>query len=170
MFFSVGEQPTVYLPSCCSSRHGWEVESSLLMKVPEMLTGPRGRDPHHMEKVLPTTLRRYREALRPFVAFLLENILSPSEAAEWDDLLMEYKHEHMPRRAAFEALVAALEFANPRVKGGLTWCRVTIAGWAIAAPIHHTVLFFELHADSSPATLPQQADPEWQLVSLSNEN
>ena len=92
-----------------------------------------------MEKVLPSTLRRYREALRPFVAYLLENIFSPSEAAEWDDLLMEYKHEHTPRRAAFEALVAALEFANPRVKGGLTWCRVTLTGWAISAPIHHTV-------------------------------
>ena len=52
---------------------------------------------------------------------------------------MEYKFEHTPRRAAFEATVAALEFANPRVKGGLPWCRATLAGWSVSDPIHHTV-------------------------------
>ena len=102
-------------------------------------TGPRGADPHHLRKVLPSTLKRYRDALRPFVAYLVENRFSPSEPAEWDDLLMEFKFEHTPRRAAFEALVAALEFANPHVKGGLPWCRATLTGWSVADPIHHTV-------------------------------
>ena len=52
---------------------------------------------------------------------------------------MEYKFEHTPRRASFEATVAALEFANPTVKGGLPWCRATLAGWSVSDPIHHTV-------------------------------
>ena len=52
---------------------------------------------------------------------------------------MEYKFEHTPRRTVFEATVAALEFANPRVKGGLAWCRATLAGWSVSDPIHHTV-------------------------------
>ena len=55
---------------------------------------------------------------------------------------MEYKFERTPRRAAFEATVAALEFANPRVKGGLPWCRATFAGWSVSDPIHHTVPLF----------------------------
>ena len=82
-------------------------------------TGPRGVDPHHMGKVLPSTLRRYRESLRPFVIYLLENKFYPCDAPEFDDLVMEYKHEHTPKRAAFEALVAALEFACPPLKGKL---------------------------------------------------
>ena len=52
---------------------------------------------------------------------------------------MEYKFEHTPRRATFEETVAALEFANPRVKSGLPWCRATLAGWSVSDPIHHTV-------------------------------
>ena len=52
---------------------------------------------------------------------------------------MEYKLEHTPRRVAFEATVAALEFANPRVKGGLPWCRATLAGWSVSNRTHHTV-------------------------------
>ena len=78
-----------------------------------VLTGPRKPDQHHPGKVLPSTLRRYRESLRPFVVYLIENTFSPSEPAEYDDLLMEYKNEKCPRRAAFESLVAALEFACP---------------------------------------------------------
>ena len=122
-------------------RLGWRVESSQQTKaaVTQMATGPRGADPHHLKKVLPVTLQRYRESLRPFVSFLLEHRFSPSTPGEWDDLFMEYKFEHTPRRAAFEATVAALEFANPRVKGGLPWCRATLAGWSVSDPIHHTV-------------------------------
>ena len=52
---------------------------------------------------------------------------------------MEFKNEYQPRRAAFEATVAALEFAMPHVKGGLGWCRTALSGWAITAPIKHTV-------------------------------
>ena len=104
-----------------------------------MATCPGGADPHLLEKVLPVTLQRYRESLRPFVFFLLENRLYPSTPGEWDDLLMEYKSEHTPRRAAFEVTVAALEFANPRVKGGLPWCRATLAGWSVSDPIHHNL-------------------------------
>ena len=52
---------------------------------------------------------------------------------------MEYKFDHTLQRAAFEATAAALAFANPRVKGGLPWCRATLAGWSVSDPIHHTV-------------------------------
>ena len=103
------------------------------------LTGPRRPDAHHMGKVLPSTQRRYRDSLRPFVAYLIDNNFAPEHPHEWDDLLMEYKNEHQPRRAAFEALVAGLEFAMPHVKGGLGWSRTTLTGWAISAPVKHTV-------------------------------
>lgn len=102
-------------------------------------TGPRGTDVHHLGKVLPSTLQRYRDALRPFVAFLLENHFNPVDASEFDDLFVEFKHEHTPRRAAFEATVAALEFAAPPLKGHLPWSRAVLSGWHISDPIHHTV-------------------------------
>ena len=92
-----------------------------------------------MGKVLPSTQRRYRDSLRPFVVYLIDNEFAPEHPHEWDDLLMEFKNEHQPRRAAFEALVAGLEFAMPHVKGGLGWSRATLSGWAISAPVKHTV-------------------------------
>ena len=103
------------------------------------MTGPRATDPHHLRKVQDSTLTRYREALRPFVYFLVANRFTPRSPAEFDDLLVEYKHEFTPKRAAFEALVASLEFAWPPCKGHLSWSRATLAGWSIADPIHHTV-------------------------------
>ena len=105
----------------------------------QSLTGPRRPDAHHLGKVLPSTLRRYRESLRPFVIYLIENGFEPQQPHEWDDLLMEFKNEEQPRRAAFEATVAALEFAMPQLKGGLAWTRSCLSGWAVSAPIKHTV-------------------------------
>ena len=104
-----------------------------------MATGPRSADPHHLKKVQVSTLTRYREALRPFVYLLVASRFNPVTPAEFDDLLMEYKFEFTPKRSAFEALVASLEFASPLCKGHLSWCRATLAGWSIADPIHHTV-------------------------------
>ena len=59
--------------NCSGALGGKWKATSRRAAVTQMATVPRGADPHHLKKVLPVTLQRYRESLRPFVAFLLQN-------------------------------------------------------------------------------------------------
>ena len=97
------------------------------------LTEPCRSDQEYLGEAFPDMLHRYHEALRPFVCYLAKSSFNPLDLAEWDDLFMEINFETTPKRCAFETSVAGLESVNPRVKGGLQWCRASLARWAIAA-------------------------------------
>ena len=78
------------------------------MRPREPLTGPRWLDPHQAGKITDGSLQRYRKAVQPFAAWLSENNYDLSTAAEWDDVLAEYKHFKGPAltKANFEGMVA----------------------------------------------------------------
>ena len=80
---------------------------------PAGASGPRWLDPHQAGKVTDGTLQRYRKAVLPFAAWLIEHNYNPSTADEWDDLLAEFKHDKVPSKAQFESAVAGVEFLFP---------------------------------------------------------
>jgi len=111
-------------------------------------TGPRFLDPHQKAKVQHATLNRYRSAFKPFLLFLIKHNFVPISAAEFDDLLVEYKYLEEPTRSTFEGLIAAVEFVMPLFKGHLTWARAVLDGWNVAhVPAHTTPM------TSGPAAL-----------------
>ena len=84
-------------------------------------------------------MERYRRALLPFVAFLVERDFVPHGAEQWDDLLVEWRNDTRPLKSNFEACVAAIEFVFPRFRRHLSWSHAVIAGWAVAHVARHTV-------------------------------
>ena len=72
--------------------------------------GPRRLDPYQQAKIQGTSLERYRRALLPFVAYLVERNFAPDGAEQWDDLVVEWRNDTRPSKANFEACVAAVEF------------------------------------------------------------
>ncbi len=102
-------------------------------------TGPRYLDPIIGQRVQPTTVRKYRKALLPFLSFTTEHRHWPETSGEFDDLLCEWRHSRSINKAAFESTVAAVEFALPRFRGQLPWCRALIHSWAIVHVPQHKV-------------------------------
>ena len=110
------------------------------MRLAEPLTGPRWLDPHQAGKITDGSLQRYRKAIQPFAAWLIEMHYNPDQASEWDDLLAEYKHFRGASltKANFELTVAGVEFLFPRYRGQLKWARAIIAGWGVVHVPRHT--------------------------------
>ena len=77
-------------------------------------TGPRRLDMHQAAKVKDRTLKEYRRASAPFVAFLRRRGLAPNRAEEFDDALVEWKNAEVVSRHNFTLCVACLEFFYPR--------------------------------------------------------
>ena len=75
-----------------------------------MHSGPRRMDPHQLARVTETTVSRYKKAAQPFVEYLTEHAFDPCHSSEWDDLLVEFKNDRLPKKAEFEMLVASVEF------------------------------------------------------------
>ena len=96
-------------------------------------------DPQHAKKVSETTFLKYQSALEPFYRWLCKQGVSPSSAEDWDDCIVEYKQTEKLKKASFEKLVAALEFAIPRCKGNLEYARGVISGWGREHETKHTV-------------------------------
>ena len=63
----------------------------------------------------PSTHWRYRKALKPFLAFILEYRYYPESAAEFDDLLCEWRHSTKVSKANFAGAVAAVEYAVQQI-------------------------------------------------------
>ena len=55
--------------------------------------GPRRLDPYQLAKIKSSSVERYRRALLPFVAFLVERDFVPHGAEQWDDLLVEWRND-----------------------------------------------------------------------------
>ena len=53
--------------------------------------GPRRVDPHAQGRLKPATLAAYRRAITPFLDWLTSNRFNPASAAQYDDLLVEWK-------------------------------------------------------------------------------
>lgn len=72
-----------------------------------------------------------------FHSFLVVCFPEASGAEEVEDALMEYKQQGTLKKADFECLIAALEFANPTWKRRMQWARAVRRGWhrpALPAP------------------------------------
>ena len=97
---------------------------------------PRRLDPHQALKVQPLTLKRYRSAALTFVQWCDEHGYRPAAHTDWDDLLVEFKNDAALRKAAFELLVASVEFFFPRYKGQLSLAHSVLSGWGVAHQVH----------------------------------
>ena len=90
--------------------------------------GPRRLDHYQQAKIQGTSLERYRRALHPFVAYLVEGNFVPYGAEQWDDLVVEWHNDTRPSKANFEACVAAVEFIfldfAVDSSGPMRWSRV----------------------------------------------
>ena len=80
------------------------------------LAGPRGLDPHQINRISKTSLQLYRQAARTLSAWLDRYQLFPSDAESWDDCLVEWKNdpEELVTKACFETMISALEFVFQR--------------------------------------------------------
>ena len=77
--------------------------------------------------------------MAPFAAWLIEHRFDPTQASEWDDLLVEFKNDKLPTKAHFEQLVSSVEFLFPRFRGNMRWARAVITGWSVMHVPRHTV-------------------------------
>ncbi len=103
-------------------------------------SGPRFLDPHQAARIKDATTQRYRKALAPFLAFLVDNRFSPVTAPEFDDLVVEFKNAEFSRitKSSFEGLVAALEHVLPQLCGNLPWSHAVIDSWSAICTAEHT--------------------------------
>ena len=103
-------------------------------------SGPRFLDPHQAARIKDATTQRYRKALAPFLAFLVDNRFSPVTAPEFDDLVVEFMNAEFSRitKSSFEGLVAALEHVLPQLCGNLPWSHAVIDSWSAICTAEHT--------------------------------
>jgi hypothetical protein len=104
-----------------------------------MISGPRRLDVRQLSKVQLKTVVGYRKSVGPFAQWLLHNNYEPSNADEMDDLLAEFKNDSDMKRAAFENLLAAVEFVFPRFKMKLSWAHAISKGWTVQHRTKHAV-------------------------------
>ncbi len=126
------------LPAGCPANGGlWDAEPVFDRSAP---TGPRRLDEHQAKKITAETTRRYQRSAAAFVAWLDEHGLRPHGAAEWDDLLVEYKVEHPElSRASFLGTLAAVEWFFPHFRHQLHWSHAVVQGWFQSGETRHTV-------------------------------
>ena len=100
----------------------------------------RLQDPIFQARVKPKTLHVYKLALQPFTTWAIECYTPLSDAASWDDALLEYRYAH-PKltKGKFLNLIAALEFFCPPLKRNLPWAHTMVTAWARSLPVRHTV-------------------------------
>ena len=110
--------------------------------------GPRRLDPNHAARVREQTLEVYRKSGRQFADWAADLNYEPQDAAEWDDLLVEWKNESGVTRSHFEATVASLEFFMPRLRGQLAWAHAVKAGWNVGHQAKHAIPMGYRHRES----------------------
>ena len=97
-------------------------------------------------------LKRYRKDMQPFLTFIFDNKYWPETPAEFDDLLVEWRHSRKVKKSTFEGAVAAVEFALPSFKSQLPWSRAVIHSWGIS----HVSPGAKAQLPSSACTWPQR--------------
>ncbi len=103
-------------------------------------SGPRFLVLHLAAQIKDATTQRYRKALAPFLAFLVDHRFSPVTAPEFDDLVVEFKNAEFSRitKSSFEGLAAALEHVLPQLRGNLPWSHAVINSWSAVYTAEHT--------------------------------
>ena len=102
-------------------------------------SGPIRLDPHHLAKISPASIRRYRQAGVAFCDWIVRHRLTASTVEEIDDLLVEFKNGEKVTVGQFSMLVASLEFFHPRFRGRLALAHEALAGWERNTPVRHTI-------------------------------
>ena len=95
-------------------------------------------DPDQAAKLGGNALQRYRDAVAPFVRWVMQNGYNPNDAEEYDDVLVLYKNATGLKRSAFENLLAAVLFFLPRFRGRMGWSQSVLKGWVASSTIRHT--------------------------------
>ncbi len=57
------------------------------------VTGPRFLDPHRSTRIQDSSTKKYRRALMPFIAYLVDHGFCPATSLEFDDLIVEFKND-----------------------------------------------------------------------------
>ena len=83
-------------------------------------------DPIIGQRVQPTTVRKYRKALLPFLSFITEHRYWPETSGEFDDLFCEWRDSRSINKAAFESAVSAAELSLLQFRGQLPWFHALI--------------------------------------------
>lgn len=89
------------------------------------------------------TIELYRRLLALFVFWCAAAGVEPEEAAEFDDLLVEFASgsEDAPRvtRSQFATILNAVERVCPHLKGHLHCARAFLMGWSVSIMTRHAV-------------------------------
>ena len=103
------------------------------------LAGPRGLDPHQINRISKTSLNLYRRAAATFSDWLERHQLFPSDPESWDDCLVEWKNDpgELVTKARFETTISALEFVFPRLRKNLQWAHTVANSWGAAHQVKH---------------------------------
>ena len=80
--------PAPALDRHAQDARGLGVEAGMISK----LAGPRGLDPHQINRISKTSLNLYRRAAETFSDWLEKYQLFPSDAESWHDCLVEWKN------------------------------------------------------------------------------
>ena len=104
-------------------------------------TGPRFLEPHQAARIQDASSQRYRRAVAPFLEFLISFNFNPVEPAEFDDLIVEFKHhlQNKLTKSSFEGLIAGVEHVLPSLKGKLPWAHTVANSWSAVYSTEHTV-------------------------------
>ena len=100
---------------------------------------PLRLDPDAAAAIQPLTRAAYRRYVLAFAQWLHSNGLSPEQADEWDDLLVEWKNMMSVSKSAFGGAVASIEYFFPCFRGHLPWCHLVLKGMSIQHVPRHTV-------------------------------
>ena len=103
------------------------------------MTGPRFLDPHQSTRIQDSSTKKYRRALMPFIAHLVDHGFCPATSLEFDDLIVEFKNDQRITKSHMENLVAAVEHVLPTFKGQLVWSHTVLSSWSATYVTEHTV-------------------------------
>ncbi len=105
--------------------------------------GPIRVSPTSVAALRPKTVDQYRRVLGVFLSWLHGLGLQPETAAEWDDLLVEFRYQSdgapAMSKGNYEHLVSAVERVVPNLRGLLLLAHSEISAWRITYTVHHSV-------------------------------
>ena len=116
--------------------------------LPKMC-GPVRADPYIVASLRPAPQKSYKRELGRFSNYLDYHRIEAVTAAEFDDLLVEWKNGvdlppgmSAPSRSQFETTLSALEKTCPNFKGSLCFAHAVKNAWAVVFRPNHTVALF----------------------------
>lgn len=111
-----------------------------MVRLADVCACVRRLHPDLQARVSQDTLKKYKDAIDPFLMYL-QTHLDPllEEVEDLDQMLLEFRTEFDLSRSKHTLLVAAVEFYMPHTKGKLLLSREALRGRTNADDIRHTV-------------------------------